>query len=78
MNQVFSFIDNIFLNVPADYRTPAAIFLILLLLWSIYRLVRGYAIYIVLVIILIPGVWPALKIIGLELFKVFGYLIYRL
>ena len=78
MSEILAYIDQLFLKLPAGSRSAAAIVLLLLLFWSIFRLVRGYFIYIILIIILIPSVWPSLKIIGTDLLKTFGYLIYRI
>jgi hypothetical protein len=78
MTEILGSIDKLFLAIPAGSRSAVAFVVLLLLVWSIFRLLRGSAIYIVLILILLPGVWPSLKIIGNDLLRIFGYLIYRI
>lgn len=70
--------DNLFSSLPPQYRSLAAIVLLILLFFSAWRLLKGYFVYIILILILIPGVWPAFKIIGKDIITIVGYLLYRM
>lgn len=75
---IFNYIDNLFISLPSGYRSAVALAVLVLVFFSLWRLLKGYGIFLLLLIILIPGVWPALKTIGKDILFLFAYLVYRL
>lgn len=75
---MIEFIDRLFNSLPVGYRSLAAIMLLLLLLFSIWRLLKGYGFFIIVILILVPGVWPALKVISKDFLILLGYTLYRI
>jgi hypothetical protein len=75
---MFAYIDKLFMSLPDGYRSLVAVFLLLLLIFSLLRLFKGYFASIIVIIILVPGVWPALKTISKDLLLLFAYIAYRI
>ncbi len=76
--QIFQYVDNLFLAIPPAYRSATALFVLLLLVFSLWRIIKGYGIFILIIIILIPGIWPALKTVGGDLLLLLTYILYRI
>jgi len=52
------------MGISPGYSGLIAILILLLLVWSLWRFIKGNFIWIILIIIFIPATWPALKSLG--------------
>jgi len=60
LNQIFKFYDQIIGSFPEKVQLLVSLFLIFLIIWSLFSLFRhGHWIFIIIFIILFPGGWPA-------------------
>ena len=68
LNQIFGFYDQIIANIPVGYQAAISLILVILLLWNIFLIIKsGHWIFITVLIVFLPGTWPAAKKIA-ELF----------
>lgn len=75
---IFRFFDSVLAAIPENIRFFVALTVIVLLIWSCWRILKGYFIYIIVILILFPSIWPALKVLGTKIMMLFGYILYRL
>jgi len=64
LNSIFAYYDKTIMGISPGYSGLISFVILLLLLWSLWRFIKGNFIWIVLIIIFIPATWPALKSVG--------------
>jgi len=62
-SQINDYYNKIFDFIPAQYRVIIAVVVIAVLAISIFKFLRRNFIWIIIVILLLPATWPALKLI---------------
>jgi len=78
MDWIFNQYDKIIAGFSPTYQALISIALILFLLWQIYMIIKsGHWIFIVALIVFLPGTWPATKFIGNLLLSLFKFLLVR-
>jgi len=78
LSKIFSSYDKFIMGISPGYSALISVIILVLLLWSIYRFIKGNFIWIILVVIFIPATWPALKSIGRILFYVTQFLLVKI
>jgi len=77
INKIFSYYDKLILGIPAGYSGLLSLAILALLIWALYRFIKGKFIWIILIIVFIPATWPALKSLGRVLLIIAEFLIAR-
>jgi len=78
MLTVFQYIDNLLFSIPNNYRSTVAVIVLLLLAFSIWRFLKGKFVYLLIILVLVPGIWTSVKILFEDFVMLFGYIIYRI
>ena len=68
MNTIINYYNSLLGLIPATYRLPLAILIILFLVFALINFFKKNLIWIVLFIILLPAAWPSIKQIGLSIY----------
>lgn len=64
IDKIFSFYDQLMSQLPAGYQALISLALIIILIWNIYLIIKGgHWIFLAILIVLLPGTWPAVKTI---------------
>lgn len=65
LNSIFSYYDHLIAPLSNTYQALISLALLVFLIWNIYQLIKsGHWIFIAVLIFMLPGTWPAAKIIG--------------
>jgi len=78
INSIFSYYDKLITTIPAGYAALLSLAILALLVWALYRFVKGNFIWIILIVVFIPATWPALKSIGRALAYIAGFFLARI
>lgn len=64
-NQIFGYYDKLIAPLSPGMQALVSFILLLVLLWQVYMIIKsGHWIFIALLVILLPGTWPAAKEVG--------------
>lgn len=78
MNSIFSFYDKLIANFTPTNQALISLAILLFLIWQIYLIVKnGHWIFIVALIVLLPGTWPAARHIGNLIITLIKFLFIR-
>ncbi|MFA7244364.1 MAG: hypothetical protein WC080_03705 [Patescibacteria group bacterium] len=78
LDQLFGYYDKFLANVPVQYQALISIALIAFLIWNIYAIIKnGHWLLIALLVVALPGTWPALRMIGNFLWAIIKGLLMR-
>lgn len=78
LDWIFSQYDKLIAGFSPATQALISIVLIVFLLWQIFMIFKsGHWIFIVALIIFLPGTWPATKMIGNLVFTLFKFLFVR-
>ena len=78
INLIFTAYDKLIMGFSPGYSGLISLAILLLLVFAIFRFIKGNFIWIALIIIFIPATWPALKSIARILFILLTFLISRI
>ena len=78
LDKLFSFYDQLISKLPVGYQALISLALVIFLVWNIYLIIKsGHWIFILVLIVLLPGTWPAAKNIALIIWALFKGLFMR-
>ncbi len=78
LDQVFGWYDKLIGNLPVHTQALISLGLIAFLIWNIYAIIKnGHWVLIALLVICLPGTWPALRMIGAFLWTIARGLLIR-
>lgn len=78
LNTIFSYYDNLIANFSPATQAIISLVLLFVLIGQIYLIIKnGEWIFIVALIVLLPGTWPAAKSVGNLLLIIIKFLIIR-
>ena len=78
LNAIFSAYDNLIVNLSPSVQAMVSLLLLGVLVWQIYMVIKsGHWIFIALLFILLPGTWPAARMIGNYVLTIIHFLITR-
>jgi len=65
VNAIFNYYDKLIEPISISYQAIISLALLVILIWNIYQLIKsGHWIFIAVLILMLPGTWPAAKRIG--------------
>jgi hypothetical protein len=78
LNTIFGYYDNLISPLSQTKQAIVSLLLLIFLFWQIYLVVRkGHWIFIAFLVILLPGTWPAARVIGRLFWAVIKSLLIR-
>lgn len=78
LDNLFTYYDNIVGNLPVSYQALISIALIIFLIWNVFAIIKnGHWVLIALLVVALPGTWPALRMIGGFLWAIIHGLLLR-
>lgn len=78
LDQVFGYYDKLIANLPTHIQALISLGLIAFLIWNIYAIIKnGHWVLIALLVVSLPGTWPALRMIGSFLWAIIRGLLLR-
>jgi len=69
MSTIINYYNTLLELIPAAYRLPIAIIIIVFLVIALINFFKKNLIWIVLFIILLPAAWPAIRQIGVSIWE---------
>lgn len=79
LDKIFSQYDTIISGLSLTNQALLSLALLVFLLWQIYMIIKsGHWVFIVALIIFLPGTWPATKMIGSLVLTVLKFLFVRI
>ena len=79
LNHVFSYYDTVIQPLPVGYQALLSLALLIFLVWNIYAFLKsGNWILIAILILALPGTWPAARNIAGIVWLLFRGLFYRI
>lgn len=69
MEQIFSYYNALLELIPAAYRLPLAILIILFLVFALINFFKKNWLWLVLFLLLLPAAWPSIRQIGLAIWE---------
>lgn len=78
LDWIFNQYDKLIAGLSPASQALISIALILFLLWQIYMIIKsGHWLFVVALVVFLPGTWPATKYIGNLILMVFKFLLVR-
>ena len=78
LDEIFSWYDTLIMPLPLGYQAAISLGLIIFLAISVFSFIKkGHWIFLAIIIIALPGTWPAVKNIGYVLWKIALGLLFR-
>jgi len=79
LNSFFQIYDSFTAGLPKSSRLALTVFIMVLIIWQLWLIIKkGRWIFLIILVILIPAIWPLLKDLGHYLFIIFKFLITRI
>ena len=79
LNSIFNFYDKAIGTLPVSYQSLISFSILLFFIWLVYIFVKSKNwIFLALIIVMLPGTWPATKNIGLIVWALFKGLFARI
>lgn len=79
LNTIFSYYDKVTASLPPSTQALIAVVLLVILVWQIFMIIKsGHWIFIVFLVVLLPGTWPAVRQIGGFIWLAIKFLLIRL
>jgi hypothetical protein len=78
INTIFSYYDKLLATMSPTYAVFLSLFILIALAYSIYNYIKGNIVWIIAIIVFIPGVLPALKTLLKILLIIFEFLIIKI
>ena len=79
IDKIFTYYDSLIVDLPIGYQAIISAGLVLFLFWNVYIFIRkGHWIFLAILLIALPGTWPALRNLGYILWKVVINLVFRI
>lgn len=69
MDKILEYYSKSLELIPATYRLPLAVLILVFLVFSLISFLKKHLLWIVIFLILLPAAWPSLKQIGLFLWQ---------
>jgi len=69
MDKILNLYNHTLELIPATYRLPLAVLILVFLVFSLISFLKKHLLWIVIFLILLPAAWPSLKQIGLFLWQ---------
>lgn len=66
MTTIINYYNSLLELIPAVYRLPIAIIIIIFLIFALFNFFKKNLLWIILFIVLLPAAWPSIKQIGLS------------
>ena len=64
LSKIFAYYDKVIMGLSPGYSSLISLVILIILVWSLWRFIKGNFIWVVLVLFFVPAAWPALKSIG--------------
>jgi len=62
IDKIFSYYDQLISKLPTGYQALISLLLVIFLIWNIYQIIKGgHWIFLAILVVLLPGTWPAAK-----------------
>ena len=69
MDTIINYYNGLLELIPAAYRLPISIIIIVFLVFALINFFKKNLIWIILFILLLPAAWPSIKQIGLSIYE---------
>jgi uncharacterized membrane protein YdbT with pleckstrin-like domain len=69
METIINYYNSILELIPAAYRLPISIIIIIFLVFALVNFFKKNLLWIILFILLLPAAWPAIKQIGFSIYE---------
>lgn len=78
LNSIFTYYDKTIVNFDPFWQAIISLLLLGFLIWQIFMVIKsGQWIFLALLILLLPGTWPAAKMVGNYLLTIAQFLLTR-
>jgi len=69
METIINYYNSLLELIPAAYRLPISIIIIIFLVFALVNFFKKNLLWIILFILLLPAAWPSIKQIGLSIYE---------
>jgi len=69
MNIIINYYNALLELIPAAYRLPISVIIIVFLIFALINFFKKNLLWIILFILLLPAAWPSIKQIGLSVYE---------